>query len=71
MQVWQCDQVISQFITQINIGNRFGKKLEAVNQNTRKVEDIVFELSMLQRGGRSGKKAPSDAPEGAGAADEE
>lgn len=52
-EIQQADIVVADFISQLNIGNRFGKKLDAVNTNLRKVEDIVYELSMLQRSGRS------------------
>lgn len=52
-EIQQADIVVADFISQLNTSNRFGKKLDAVNTNLRKVEDIVYELSMLQRSGRS------------------
>jgi len=55
-EIHQADLVVSNFITLLNVTNQFGKKLEAVNTNLRKVEDIVFELSMLCRGSRAGKQ---------------
>ena len=36
-QIHQADIVIANFIAQVNITNRYGKKLEAVNTNLRKV----------------------------------
>jgi hypothetical protein len=46
---------------QINVGGKYTKKCDAVQQNLRKVEDVGYELSMLQRGARAvGKR--EDAP---------
>lgn len=48
----EVDAIIYAFIARLNNGNRFGKKLEAVQTNMRKKEDLVFELSIMQRSGR-------------------
>lgn len=69
-EIQQADIVVADFISQLNIANRFGKKLEAVNMNLRKVEDIVYELSMLQRSGRSKRmKVGADLSVGGGGSD--
>lgn len=63
-EIQQVDLVISQAITRMNgITPRFSKKLDAVNTNMRKVEDLLFELAMTQRGSRGGKKIVDPAME--------
>ncbi len=62
-EIHQVDVVIATAISQVNGGNRYGKKLEAINTNTRKVEDVIYELSMLQRSGRKMRTAVDLAPE--------
>jgi predicted translin family RNA/ssDNA-binding protein len=60
--IQQVDLVVSQAITRMNgVTPRFSKKLDAVNTNLRKVEDLIFELSMAKRGSRGGKKLIVDA----------
>lgn len=64
-EIQQVDVVVADFISRLNIANRYGKKLEATNTNLRKLEDIVYELSMLQRSGRSKRmKVGADLSEG-------
>jgi hypothetical protein len=41
-------------------GNRFAKKLEMVNTNLKKVGDVIYELTMLQRSGRATRTKPVD-----------
>lgn len=50
-EIHQAELVVSRAISRLS-GNRFGKKLEMVNQNAKKVGDVVYELRMLQRSGR-------------------
>ena len=64
-QVHETDVVVASAIMQIDVGGRFNKKAEAVNMNLRKVEDIVYDLS-LARLGR--KKAAASEDESANAA---
>ena len=45
--------IISSAISEANIGGRYSKKGEAVSTNLRKVEDLVYELSLQQLGGRA------------------
>eukprot|EP01034_Spumella_vulgaris_P025994 gene25994-32511_t len=61
-EIHQVDVVIATAISQVNGGNRYGKKLEAINTNTKKVEDVIYELSMLQRSGRRMRTAVDLAP---------
>jgi len=56
----QADVAISSGLQQVNVGGKYTKKVEAVNTNLRKVEDVVYELSMLRRGGKG--KALEEAP---------
>eukprot|EP01039_Chlorochromonas_danica_P000217 gene217-232_t len=52
-EVQQAMMVTAQFITEANVSsNRYSKKLEAVQTNLRKVEDIVYELTLAQRSSR-------------------
>ncbi len=54
-EIQQVDAVLSAAVGQVNTGNKYGKKLEAMNTNQRKVEDVVYELCMLQRSGRKAR----------------
>lgn len=56
----QADVAISSGLQQVNVGGKFTKKVDAVNTNLRKIEDVVYELSMLRRGGKG--KAREEAP---------
>mmetsp|Transcript_120330 Transcript_120330/g.236483 ORF Transcript_120330/g.236483 Transcript_120330/m.236483 type:complete len:519 (+) Transcript_120330:8-1564(+) len=58
-EIYQADLVVSAAITRLS-GNRFGKKLDMVNQNLKKVGDVIYELSMLQRSGRATRTKPVD-----------
>jgi len=51
-QVHQADVAISAGLMQVNVGGKYTKKVDAVSTNLRKVEDVVYELSMLKRGGK-------------------
>ena len=61
-KVQQAGIAISQNLMQINTGGKFTKKVDAVNTNLRKVEDIVYDLSMVQFGGKARNKAREEAP---------
>ena len=70
-EVHQAQLVLCNAVTRLS-GNRFGKKLEAMQTNLRKVGDVLYELSMLQRSGRAtrtkpaagGGAAPADSKQG-------
>lgn len=51
--VLQADVAIYAGLMQINVGGKYTKKCDSVQQNLRKVEDVGYELSMLQRGARA------------------
>lgn len=51
-EIYQADLVLCNAVTKLN-GNRFSKKLDAMNTNLKKVGDVIYELSMLQRSGRA------------------
>jgi predicted translin family RNA/ssDNA-binding protein len=61
-KVQQAGIAISQNLMQINTGGKFTKKVDAVNTNLRKVEDIVYDLSMVGFGGKARNKAREEAP---------
>ena len=63
--VLQADVAIFSGLMQVNVSGKYGKKVDAVAQNLRKVEDVVYELSMLKRGAR-GVGAREQAPVGGG-----
>lgn len=66
-EIYQADLVLANAVTRLS-GNRFGKKLEMINTNLRKVGDVIYELSMLQRSGRTTRTKPvMDAPTAAAA----
>lgn len=56
-EIYQADLVLANAVTRLS-GNRFPKKLEMINTNLRKVGDIIYELSMLQRSGRTTRTKP-------------
>jgi len=62
-RVLQADVAIYAGLMQVNVGGKYTKKCEAVATNLKKVEDVVYELSMLQRGARSvGPREDPPAP---------
>ena len=61
-KIQQAGIAISQNLMQINTGGKFTKKVDAVNTNLRKVEDIVYDLSMVEFGGKARNKAREEAP---------
>ena len=53
--VLQVDVAIAGALMLINTSGKYSQKTNAVLTNLKKVEDIVYDLSMLQRGGRIGR----------------
>lgn len=51
-EILQVDQIVNDFISRLNMNNRFGKKLDAVVTNKRKLDHIVYELSIMRKSGR-------------------
>lgn len=62
----QIDYIIADFISKLNVNNRYGKKLDAVNMNAKKLEDVVYELTLLQRSGRKNRMTTADLDAGGG-----
>ena len=52
--------VVSAVMVAVNIGGKYNKKAEAVAGTLRKLEDIVYELSMVSKGGRAGRERESE-----------
>lgn len=52
-EIHQVDIIISEGLNRVNVGNRFGKKLDAIYTNMGKVENIVLELTLLKLSGKT------------------
>lgn len=68
-RVLQVDVAIAGALMLVNTSGRYTQKTNAVLTNLKKVEDIVYDLSMLQRGGRIGRAREAEPKEDAGAKD--
>jgi len=68
--ILNCIIVISAGMMQINVSGKFNKKMEAVTGTLKKLEDVVYELSLVTRGGRADREKPKDM-EVSGTGDEE
>lgn len=56
-EIMEVDSIIYDSISRVNnLGSNFNKKLDAVQTNWKKVEDLVFELNILERTGRGKKR---------------
>jgi hypothetical protein len=66
-EVYQVDLVVCDALSRMS-GNRFAKKVEMVQGNTRKVGDLIYELRLLQWSGRAIKPSSSSAMAGASGA---
>jgi predicted translin family RNA/ssDNA-binding protein len=61
--IHNCIIVIAAAFQQLNASGKFTKKIEAVNGTMKKLEDVVYELTLVTRGGRSGReKAAEEEP---------
>ena len=69
--ILEVDLTISASLMILNITGKYSKKVDAVNNNLKKVEDIVYELSLLLRGGRAPKPKDEMPSEGADDKDNE
>ena len=69
-EIHQVDIIISEGLNRVNVGNRFGKKLDAIYTNMGKVENIVLELTLLKLSGKTRRSVAatsiSIAPPGGG-----
>ena len=64
-EIYQADLVLANALSRLS-GNRFAKKVEMVQTNLRKVGDVIYELSMLQRSGRATRTKPAEPNAGGG-----
>jgi predicted translin family RNA/ssDNA-binding protein len=62
--ILQADVVIYSALMQMNSSGKYTKKTEAVAQNLKKLEDIVYDLSIQSMGGRSGTLREPEPKEG-------
>ena len=49
-EILECDVAISAAIMTLNIGGKYSKKADAVSMNLKKVESIIYDLSLLKNG---------------------
>ena len=68
--ILQIDVAISSGLQQLNINGKFTKKVDAINSNLRKIEDVVYELSMKEMGGK-GNARQEDVPKTAAVNDDD
>ena len=59
-QIQQTSSIVLAALMQLNANGKYSKKVDAVSTNLRKVEDIVYELSLLNRGARAGREREQD-----------
>ena len=59
-EVMQTDVIVLSALAELNVTGRYSKKVDAVAMNLRKVEDIVYELTLLGRGGRAHRESGED-----------
>lgn len=55
-EILECSLTISAAMMTLNIGGKYTKKADAVAVNLKKVENVVYDLAMLQRGGKAGRE---------------
>ena len=59
-EVMDCVLVIEAGMMQLNLSGKFAKKMDAVAGTQKKLADIVYELSMVSRGGRQSREKVPD-----------
>lgn len=62
--IHNCVIIIAAAFQQINASGKFTKKIDAVNMTMKKLEDVVYELTMVMRGGRSSREKAVDEAAG-------
>jgi predicted translin family RNA/ssDNA-binding protein len=55
-EILQADLVLYNTLMKLNIGGKYQKKVDETSNNLKKVEDILYDLSLLSHGGRGGKR---------------
>ena len=56
VEILQADLCIAFQLMQLNVGGKYTKKVDETTNNLKKVEDILYDLSLLQKGGRKGRE---------------
>lgn len=70
-EILECDVTLSATMMLLNVGGKYNKKADAVFMNLKKVENIVYDLSLLSHGGRGARERdPEPAIPEEGKADE-
>ena len=54
-EILQADLRIVYSLMGLNLNGKFHKKVEEANQNLKKVEEILYDLCLLKKGGRMGR----------------
>jgi predicted translin family RNA/ssDNA-binding protein len=57
-QILQADLILSSYLSQFNTSGAYTKKLNAVIMNYKKVEDILYELTLQRMGGKALRRDP-------------
>jgi len=68
--VFQAQLCVVSMLTKFNVGGKFSKKLEEASSNLRKTQEVLYDLKLLERGGRKGRERVAEEPFRAGATDE-
>lgn len=55
-EILECDVTLSATMMLLNVGGKYNKKADAVFMNLKKVENIVYDLSLLNHGGRGARE---------------
>ncbi len=51
--ILEADYAVSYFVSRVNLFGKYTKKFDAISTNTKKIEEIVFDLCMSVKGKRS------------------
>jgi predicted translin family RNA/ssDNA-binding protein len=66
--IQQLDLVIYEYITKLNIYNNgnYSKKLDMISTNSKKIDDLIYELTLLKASGKFIRLMPVVEPAGGG-----
>jgi hypothetical protein len=70
-EIFQADLVISAFVLPLNVNNKYGKKYDAIQVNMKKIENLMYELSLLNMSGRISRTFTLEQQQPANTNDEE
>lgn len=62
--IQQLDIVIYDYITKLNIlnNNSYFKKMDMISMNAKKIDDIIYEMTLLQMNGKVYRLMPNNEP---------